>query len=414
MTITQKLQIRQSEIRERLNTLSNPDTKLSDEGKKEIESLRIEMADIEPKLRAAITAEQNEVENRNDMTTNDPLNDLRKRASISEYMRQAVSGNPIEGACKELNDELKITASRGQGGGLLMPTEQLMMRADAPNTTTTAADADATNRRPIFNRLFANSVLEAMGVRLDSVPVGLQEYPIITGATTPAMKAENAAADDTVAATWASETLKPKRLTAQYEFTAEAIATIPNLEAALSNDLNMSMSSQMSKEVLTGDGTGANVRGFDTSITFPSDPTAKITFANAIEFGLNAIDGLHASSEADVSVVLGPNTYRTIAPLLQTNTTENAFDVLRKRGTTIITSAHVAAPVSNIQKGYIHGGRDMSRGDSIGAVWSAMELIRDPYTQADKGITLITAVMLWDVYTGYRSDAYKGLKAKLA
>ena len=416
MTNAQKLQIRQSEIRERLNVLSNPESDLSDDGKTELNTLMAEMAEIEPKLRAAITAEQATIESRNDGDSGDSqLDDLRRRASVSEYIRQAVNGMPLEGACRELNQELKITAVRGQGGGVLMPTEQLAIRADVANTTTTAADADETQRRPIFSRLFARGVMEAMGVRLDSVPVGLIEYPILTDATDPAMTAEDTDAADTVAAQWASEILKPKRLIAQYEFTAEAVMTIPGLDAALSSDLQMSMTSQMNKEVLTGDGTGANVRGLDTAITFPGDPTGVVVFNDAVQFGLSAIDGLHAESEADISVVLGPATYRKVAGILQDSTTENAFDVLRRRGTTIVTSAHVAAMDNNkIQKGYIHAGRDESRGDSVAAVWPAIELIRDPYTKAASSKTVITAVMLWDLYAGFRAAAYKGLKAKLA
>lgn len=417
MTNAQRLQIRQSEIRERLNELSNPESELTDDGKTELNSLMSEMADIEPKLRAAIVAEQETIESRNDPESgSDPLGDLRERASVSEYIRQAVNGQPLEGACRELNDELKITAIRGQGGGVLMPVEQLALRlrADVANTTTSAADADETNRRPIFSRLFARGVMEAMGVRLDSVPVGLIEYPILTDATDPAMTAEGDDAAETVAASWNSEILKPKRLIAQYEFTAESIMTVPGLDAALSSDLQMAMTSQMSKEVLTGDGTGANVRGLDTAITFPADPTNVTTFTQAIGWGVLGVDGYHAESEADISLVIGPATYRYVAALLQSSTVENPFDVFRRRGTSFVTSAHVAPPASNIQKIYVHAGRDMARGDSVAAVWPAMELIRDPYTKAASSKTIITAVALWDCYSGFRSAAYKGAKAKLA
>lgn len=416
MTNVQKLQIRQSEIRERLNVLSNPDAELTEDGKAEINKLSGEMADIEPKLRAAILAEQEAVEARNDgnSETSDPrLDELRKRATVSEYIRQAVNGQPLDGACRELNEELKIVPVRGQGGGYLMPIEQLALRADVPNTTTTATKADETQRRPILSRLFAKGVMDTMGVRLDSVPVGLIEYPILTDSVEPDMKAENADTD-TVAAMFNSQILKPKRLIARYEFTAEAIMTVPGLDAALSSDLQMAMTDQMNNMVLTGDGVAPNVHGLDAAITFPVDPTNKITFTTAVDFGLEAIDGLHASSEADISIVLGPATYRTCASLLASGTTDNCFDVLRRRGMTIETSAHVAAAVSDIQKGYVHAGRDMSRGDSVAAVWPAIELIRDPYTKAASSKTVITSVMLWDLFAAFRSDAYKGLKAKLA
>ena len=419
MTNVQKLQIRQSEIRERLNVLSNPETELTEDNKSELNNLMSEMAEIEPKLRAAITAEQETIESRNDGTSEDSkLDDLRKRASVSEYIRQAVTGQPLDGACRELNAELGIVPIRGQGGGVLMPVEQLALRlrADAPNTTTTAEKADETNRRPILSRLFAMGIMEAMGVRLDSVPVGMIEYPILTDATTPAMKAEGADSE-TEAAVFDSQVLKPKRLVSRYEFTAEAVMTVPGLDSALSADLQLAMQDAMNAQVITGDGTSPNVRGLDTAINFTAitDPSAVVTFGNAIAFGLDAIDGLHASSEADISILLGPETYRKVAALLASGTTDNAFDVLRRRGSTVIVSRHVDEPdgTSHIQQGYVHAGRDMARGDSIGAVWPAMELIRDPYTKAGESKTVVTAVALWDCYTAFRLESYKGIKAKL-
>ena len=421
MTNSQKLQIRQSEIRQRLNELSAPEAESTDESKAEISKLFDELNDLEPKLRAAITAEQAEIEARNDGNpdTSDPrLDDLKQRASVSEYVRQAINGQPLEGACRELNDELKIVPVRGQGGGVLLPVEQLAMRADVANTSTTAADADETNRRPIFSRLFARGVMEALGVRLDSVPVGMIEYPILVSATTPAMKAEGTEAADTVAATWNSETLKPKRLVSQYEFTAEALATVPGLDAALSADLQMAITDQMNALTLgDGDGTAPNVRGLGTAINFKvaniPDPNAEVTQADALDWPLLVIDGLHASTESDCSIVIGPETYKKIAPTLFSGTTENVFDVWRRRGITFVSSAHIKT-TSHIDRVYVHGGRDMARGDSVGAVWPAMELIRDPYSKAGEGKTMITSTLLWDLYSGFRAAAYKGAKAKVS
>ena len=420
MTNVQKLQLKMSQNRERLNELSNPDNELTEDMKTELNSIMAEMPDLEKRYRAAIQAEQETIEARNDPngSGDSRLDDLRQRATVSEYFRQALSGQPLDGACAELNQELGIVATRGLGGGALMPIEQLglRLRADTPNTTTTAADADSTVRRPILSRLFARGIMDAMGVRLDSVPTGLSEYPILTDSVSPEMVAEGTDVDTEVAS-FTSQVLKPKRLLSRYEFTFEAQATIPGLDAALSADLQTAMTSQMDAEVITGDGTGANVRGLDTAIKFSAitDPSAVVTFGDAIAFGLDAIDGLHASSEADISVLLGPETYRKVAALLATGTTDNAFDVLRRRGTTVITSRHVDEPdgTSHIQQGYVHAGRDMARGDSIGAVWPAMELIRDPYTKAGESKTVVTAVALWDCYTAFRLESYKGIKAKL-
>lgn len=420
MTNVQKLQIRQSEIRERLNELSNPETELSDDGKAELNKLMSEMAEIEPKLRASIVAEQDAIEVRNNDETPDPrLDDLRQRASVSSYVRHAIAGEPLAGACKELNDELKIVPVRGMGGGILMPVEQLALRADVANTSTSAQDADQTTRRPIYSRLFAMGIMDLLGVRLDSVPQGLTEYPILVSATSPAMKAEAVDAGDAVAATWNSETLKPKRLTARYEFTAEAIATVPGLDAALSADLQMAITDQMNKLVLgDGDGTAPNIRGLGTAINFKVAniplPGAVVVQADALAWPMAVIDGLHASIEGDVSIIIGPETYKIIAQTLFTGTTDNIFDIWRKRGISFASSAHISKDADNVERVFVHGGRDEARGDSVGAVWPAMELIRDPYSKAGEGKTVITSVLLWDAFCGFRSAAYAGAKSKVA
>lgn len=419
MTNTQRIQLRMSEVRGRLNELSSVEGEMTDENRTEIDTLMAEMADLEPKLRASIVADQEAIETRNDPESGDShLDDLRNRASVSEYVRQAITGQPLDGACRELNQELKIVPIRGQGGGVLLPVEQLAFRADVANTSTSAEDADETNRRPIFSRLFARGVMELMGVRLDAVPVGLIEYPLLVSATTPAMKAEGSEAADTVAATWNSEVLKPKRLVAQYEFTAEAIATVPGLDTALSADLQMAITDQMNQLVLgDGNGTAPNIRGLGDAIDFKvasiPDPGAIVTQTDALDWPMEVIDGLHASTESDVGVVIGPATYKKIAPTLFSGTTENLFDVWRRRGISFVSSAHIKTK-THIDRVYIHGGTDMARGDSVGAVWPAMELIRDVYSKAGEGKTMVTSTLLWDAYCGFRAAAYAGAKAKVS
>ena len=78
--------------------------------------------------------------------------------------------------------------------------------------------------RPILQRLFgADRFIGALGVRIDAVPVGRTEWPLlITGGAAPVQKAEGSAADAAVpAVVHGTETLKPKRLTGQYEYTHE-------------------------------------------------------------------------------------------------------------------------------------------------------------------------------------------------
>ena len=60
---SQKLELRASEIREKLNLLSGTET-LTDEQRTEIDTLSTEYRDVETKRRAAIVAEDREAESK--------------------------------------------------------------------------------------------------------------------------------------------------------------------------------------------------------------------------------------------------------------------------------------------------------------------------------------------------------------
>ena len=48
-------------------------------------------------------------------------------------------------------------------------------------------------QRPILQRLFGRDLMDALGVRIDSVPAGRTEWPLRTGGVAPAMTAEGEA-----------------------------------------------------------------------------------------------------------------------------------------------------------------------------------------------------------------------------
>ena len=108
----------------------------------------------------------------------------------------------------------------------------------------------------------------ALGVRIDSVPAGRTEWPLITGGVAPDQAVEGTAAAAAVAAAFATETLKPKRLTGRYEYTHELAAQVMELEPALRRDLADAVRAKMSDLILNGDeGTNAQEPdGFLTTI----------------------------------------------------------------------------------------------------------------------------------------------------
>ena len=87
--------------------------------------------------------------------------------------------------------------------------------------------------------------------------------------------AEDADAPAAVSYTIAPQSLKPKRLTGRYEFTAEAAASVIDLEGALRRDAADAVMSAMSNQLLNGrfdaSARPAEVTGFYARIAAPTD-----------------------------------------------------------------------------------------------------------------------------------------------
>ena len=162
------------------------------------------------------------------------------RITIGDYLAPAAAGAALVGAPVELAAALKVPAAGGSGG-VAVPWEVLgrgIERRAAPEiwafTTTTQNDGPE-SQRPILQRLFGPGIMDSLGVRIDSVPAGRTEWPLVATGIAPAQVVEGTAAA-AVAMTFNYANLKPKRLTGRYEFTHEAAATVADLEAALRRD----------------------------------------------------------------------------------------------------------------------------------------------------------------------------------
>ena len=437
MTNAQKLALRRSEIRQRLNEISGLEGEaLTDEIRAESDRLTKEYRDVETRWRAATVAEAEQAEERrgefeagaNGDGTSAEIRSLLGsarepgKARLAAYMGHAEAGSTLDGAEAELNDALEV---RAFGGGVAVPwaifdTPEIrdgqgrLERRDDAATTTAALDGP-TAQRPILQRLFGRDILAALGVRIDTVPAGMSEWPLLTGGVAPAEAAEDAAAADAVAATFSTQSLKPKRLTGRYVFTVEQAAQVADIEQALRRDLADSVRSKMSNEVINGDGTGAKVTGLLTRLAAPGDPAAESTFSDYAGAHAQAVDGIHATRETEVSSVFGVDVYQHAAMVFQAGSGESGTEAMMRRSAGCQASSYVPNAAANISKGNIlHAGRDAMRGDSIAAMWPALELIRDIYTRADQGGVVLTWISLWDAYTAFRAAAYKRVAFKLA
>ena len=433
MTPSQTLALRRSEIRQRLNEIAGLEgDALTDEIRAETDKLTGEFRDVETRWRAAVVAEGDAAEERRgefeagangdgeNAEVRALLGTVQRpgKATVAGYLSHATAGTALDGAEAELNAALECRAA---GGGVAIPWAILDVpeRRDAPErradaaTTTTQLDGP-TLQRPILQRLFGRDIIAALGVRIDTVPAGMSEWPLLTGTVAPVARAEDEALGDATAATFAVQTLKPKRLSGRYVFTVEQAAQVMDLEQALRRDLADAVRAKMSDAVINGDGTGANVTGFLTRLAAPSDPGVSDYGAYAGVHAL-AVDGTHADRETEVSSVVGVESYQHAATVYNTGSGESGSEALMRRSAGCRASTYIPDAASEIQNGNIlHAGTDAMRGDSIAAMWPTLEVIRDIYSRAGQGGVVLTWISLWDVYTAFRAAAYRRVAFKFA
>ena len=335
---------------------------------------------------------------------------------LADYMGPAAAGTGIEGRSRELNAALGVPLA-GAGGGPAVPWALLEHRA----FTQTSANDGPEMQRPILQRLFGPGIMDALGVRIDSVPVGRTEWPLITGGVAPAQAKEAAAAAAAVTATFGYANLKPKRLTGRYEYTHEAAASVPDLEGALRRDLADAVKSAMANSIINGVApTVSNpqhIEGFLAELGAATDlSTAAAAASDYGRLHSLGVDAIHASMETEVTSVIGDETYQHAAGVYIAGSGESGSELLRRRSGGCMASTYIPAKASMKQSAILHAsgpnGGGAMRGDSVAAIWPTLEVIRDIYSQASQGVTL-TWVTLWDAKVAFRAAAYRHIAVNI-
>lgn len=309
MTTAQRIRLRLSEVRSRLNEISGLEgDDFTDEVRSEAKSLQTEYRDLETRHQAAIVAEGEEVTApaAPDAEMRERI-ELRSRASLGAYLMAAMRGRQVTGAEAELRD------AAGIGDGIPLelwdvpaPTEER-----AGDVTTGAPGTVGVNLDPIRPMVFANSIAPRLGIEMPRVKSGTYATATITTALTAAAKAKGGAAESTAAAFTVS-TATPKRVSARMSLTLEDIAAVgqANFESVLRENLSLVLSDQLDKQALTGDGQAPNLTGILQRLTDPDAPAAGVAgFDTFLSTFAGGIDGLWASRMNEVAIVAGVDTY---------------------------------------------------------------------------------------------------------
>ena len=177
MTNEQRIQLRLSEVRTKLNEIAGID-KLTDEHRSESQALQTEYADLEIRHRAAIVA-AGETKAEDNTGEGAELRSLTQRPSLGAYLAAAASGQNVDGAEAELRDAFGIRDSA------TVPWAALAPRAPEDRAITPAPSTLPRQQDEILARVFPMSATAFLGVDMPRVAVGESSFPVLVDGQTP-------------------------------------------------------------------------------------------------------------------------------------------------------------------------------------------------------------------------------------
>ena len=320
-----ELRDRQSRERGRMSELALVD-ELTDEQRSEFDNLEKGTADLERQIRAAMVAVEDEEKEAETRALDEPdremreRTELRSRASLTNFLTAAISGRQVSGA------EAELQSAAGIGGGIPLelwdvppPVEQRQTDAATGAPGTVGVNLDR-----IRPQVFANSIAPRLGIEMPRVMSGTYASATITTPLTAGAKAKGVDQDATAAA-FTVTSVTPKRISARLGIAIEDVAAVgqANFESILRENLSLVLSDELDKQAINGDGSAPNLTGIFQGLTDPTDPTDPTAVADFDAFAAahaDGVDGLWSNTIKDVSIVVGPSTYRLASRTFQTAT----------------------------------------------------------------------------------------------
>lgn len=402
MLTSRRLELRRSEIRQSLAELAANDN-LTDEQRSKMGELDGEYRTLEQRYRAALVAEDDERREAGaDLETRE-AGEWEALAASFELRQAAMmldTGHVPTGATAEVVQELR---SRGGYQGVPIPLEALETRAGE----TVAADVPAPRvTAPIIDRLFAESVATRMGARMINIGTGEAEYPVTTGGAEPGWAGgELAPVPGPQVYAVASRTLKPDHtLGVQMKISRKAMLQAgTGLEAAIRRDMTAAIRTETDRATFLGTGasgeplgviTGASTYGItETSVgaaaTYAAFRAAAVRFMTS-----NAAAGL-----GGINLLLRPELFDGMDANLLTGTAVSEWDrLVAKLGNVVLGTNGIAAPAGSPK-----ASKALLTTTTAGVspifvgLWGAIDLIRDPFTDAKSGQLRLTALTTMDV-----------------
>ena len=410
MTPRQKIEVEQSQKRERINALLGQETRSEVEAT-ELGALTTRMQEIEPLMRAAIVAEPDgSIQTRTDESAEGrERRALIDRCHVGSYFASAIRGGQLDGAEAELSAEI--------GSGRDIPFAVAFER----RAITPAGSDVSVNQANIEQIAFAPPVASRLGIALRDVPSGTAAIPrISTAPSSAAPKGKGGSADATAGAIVVVSSTA-KRIPARLSVALEDIAAFgsADFESALRQALQANLESSFDDQVLTGSGSGANLSGLIDQLTAATVPSDVLTWANGQEELAAGIDGIWARRYGDLAAVVNAEAYRKAAGTYQAPMTSGANGenslaaTLEANLAEFFTSARMPNTDSNIARVLIARRGQSGLSTAVVPVWDRVS-IDDPYSNAGEGQRHFTVSLICGDLLLVQPDAFVLRSWKLA
>lgn len=397
-----KINHRQSEIRQSLAVLVGK-PELTDDETRSMEKLDGEYRSNEIRYRAALISEDTERREAGRELETRSGNEWSELVGKFEMRQVALAldeGRQLNGATAEVVSEL-----RAHGGyrGMPVPWQALEVRA---GETVASGTPMPLVTKPIIDRLFATSVAAQMGAAMINIDHGDVSYPVTSSEVAAGWAASETGnvAGPTAYSTVDRPLAPDNTLGIQMRITRKALKQSgAGLEMAVRRDMNGAISEALDAAVFQGAGVGGEPTGvlagaLGWGITETDVGTGGATYGVFREAAVRFMTANAATGPGSVNLLVRPEVFDTMDADLITGTAVSEWDrLIAKIGKVVMSSNALAEPGTG-------GDTSAILTTTIGGVppifvgtWGAIDLIRDPYSDAQSGGLRLTALTTVDV-----------------
>lgn len=395
-----KISRRQSEIRQALAALVGKTDATADE-LRAMETMDAEYRANETRFRAALVAEDTERRHAGaelETRSGREWDDLVAGFELRQVAVALDEGRALSGQTGEVVTELR---NRRGYRGMPVPLAALEQRntvaSGTPNPLTT---------RPIIDRLFPQSVAARIGVALVAIDSGLTEWPVTTSSVAAGWQATEAGSvAGPTAYTTADKALAPNStLGIRMQISRKALMQSGSaLEDAVRRDMNGAMQQALDAAVTLGSGSSGQPLGVIAgAATYGITSTAVAAAATWAAFRAAVVRFMLANAAGSpdaVRLLIRPEVWAKMDGTLISGTAVSEWDRMIGNipaGNISLTTNALAAPASNNVTALLTTDAGGVPPAFLG-IWGAVDLIRDPYSDAASGGLRLTALTTADV-----------------